>query len=81
MKISFVKIKNDEYSFKFAEKIGMEVKKIDNFEKTDEVLKNLVDNKFDTIIISNEVAGFSESILKKYNNDKKIKIIIAPSKK
>lgn len=81
MKISFVKIKNDEKSFKLMENIGLEVRKIEDTEKTDDVIKELVDNMYDTIVISNEVAGFSESIMKKYNKNKDLKIIIAPSKK
>lgn len=81
MKISFVKIENDKNSFKFAETLGLDVRRINDFEKTDEILKELVNNKYDTIVISNEVAGFSESILKKYNTNKNLTIIIAPSKK
>lgn len=34
----------------------------------------------DTIIVTNEVASFSEDIIKKYNKDESISIIIAPNK-
>ena len=37
----------------------------------------LIKKEYDTIIITNELAGFSEDIIKKYAKNKKIKIIIS----
>ncbi len=34
----------------------------------------------DTIVITSEVAGFSEDIIKKYHKNEDIRIIIAPNK-
>lgn len=34
----------------------------------------------DTIILTNEVASFSEDIIKKYNKNENINIIITPNK-
>ena len=59
---------------------GMDVYKIKDLEKTDEKIKELIDQKYDTIVISNEVASFSEDIIKKYGKVQNVNIIIAPGK-
>ena len=41
-------------------------------------MEDLVKNNYKTIVLSNEVAGFSEDIIKKYQNNKDINIIISP---
>ncbi len=56
---------------------GMDVFDIDNLEETDKKIDELVKNNYNTIIISNEVASFSEDIIKKYNKSKNVNIIIA----
>ena len=43
-------------------------------------MKELIKNNYDTIVISNEVAGFSEDIIKKYQKSKNIKIVISLDK-
>ena len=43
-------------------------------------IQKLVDKDYRTIVISNELAGFSEDIIKKYNKSKNVNIIIASSK-
>ena len=81
MKISCIKGKNDENSFKILKNFGADIYEIDDFEKTDDTIKQLVDADYKTIWITNELASFSEDIIKKYNKDKEINIIIAPSNK
>ena len=49
-----------------------------NDEKTDEKIRELVDKNYTTIVVSNEVASFSEDIIKKYNRIENVNIIIAP---
>lgn len=78
MKISWIKKEDDNYNFKIAERLGMDVYRIGNMEEIDTKMKELVDKRYDTIVLSNEIAGFSEDIIKKYNNDKNINIIISP---
>lgn len=78
MKISWIKYEKDNKDFKIAEKLGMAVYKIDNPENVDIKIKELVDNNYNMIILSNEIAGFSEDIIKKYQNNKNINIIISP---
>ncbi len=78
MKITLLKGSNDTKSFKIFESFGANVQKIDDLEKTDEKIKELINNDYRTIIMTNEVAGFSESIIKKYSKTNEIKIIIAP---
>ncbi len=80
MKITLLKSSNDKKSFKIFENFGAEVHKLDDLEKTDDKIKELVRNNYRTIIITNEVASFSESIIKKYSKTNEIKIIIAPPK-
>lgn len=79
MSISWLKGSNDKKSFKIFESFGMDVYKVNDLEKTDEKIKELVDKKYTTIVLSNEVAGFSQDIIKKYNKIKNVNIIIAPS--
>ena len=80
MEITFLKGSNDKKSFKMFEKLGAEIYKVDDLEKTDDKIKELVNKNYTTIIMTNEVASFSESIIKKYRKSEDIKIIITPQK-
>lgn len=80
MKISCIKYIKDNNSFSFFKAIGANVVELEDLEKTDEELKKIVENEYKTIFISNEVASFSEDIIKKYNKNEDIRIIITPSK-
>lgn len=81
MEISCLKSAGDKKSFKLFKGLGMDVYDIDNLENTDEKIKELIQQNYNTIIISNEVANFSQDIIKKYKKTENINIIIAPSKK
>lgn len=76
MKISWIKSQEDNKNFKFIERLGIEVIKIDSREKIDNKIKELIEAEKNTIIITQELAGFSEDIIKKYSKNKDIKIII-----
>lgn len=80
MKISWIKYKEDD-SFKLFKNLGMDVYDIDDFDMIDNKLKELVDSNYKTIVLSNQVASFSEDIIKKYKKSDDISIIIAPNKK
>ena len=80
VKISWIKEQNDNKNFKVAEKMGMSVYKLENPEEVDKLMEDLVKQDFHTIILSNQLAGFSEDIIKKYKNDKQINIIIGTRK-
>ncbi len=80
MKISWMKYEKDDISFKVPEKLGFDVFKIENPELTDNKIKELINKRYDTIILTNEIAGFSEDIVKKYSRDRNINIIIARDK-
>ncbi len=77
MRISWLKAKDDNKSFRFQKNIGFDVYEIDDLEDTDKKINELVNNKYSTIILSNEVASFSTDIIKKYSKDDNINIIIA----
>jgi len=79
MRISCIKYSKDNNSFSFLKAIGANIIELNDLEKTDEELEKLVKNKYKTIFISNEVASFSEDIIKKYNKNDDIKIIITSS--
>ena len=81
MRISYIKFKDDNTSYKFVEKIGMDVFEIDDPEEIDNKIENLKNHQYDTIVISNELASFSNNLIDKYEKDKKIKIIITPNKR
>jgi len=78
MKISWIKYEKDNKDFRIAERLGMDVYRIESPEQVDNKMKELVNKHYDTIVLSNEVAGFSEDIIKKYQNKKDVNIIISP---
>ncbi len=80
MKISWIKYEKDNKDFRIAERLGMDVYKIERPEEVDNKMQELVNDNYKTIVLSNEVAGFSEDIIKKYQNNKDINIIISPRK-
>lgn len=80
MKLSWIKYEKDSRNFKMPEALGFDVFKLQDLEETDNTIKKLISQNYDTIIISNEVAGFSQDIIKKYQKDKDIKIVISLDK-
>lgn len=78
MKISWIKYEKDNKDFRIAERLGMDVYRIESPEEVDSKMQELVNDNYKTIVLSNEVAGFSEDIIKKYQNNKDINIIISP---
>lgn len=81
MKISYIKFKNDNSSFKFVKVLGMDIFEIEEPEQIDNKIKELRQNKYDTIVITNELASFSNDIIDKYQKDNKFRIIITPNKR
>lgn len=80
MKISWIKQENDNKNFITAERLGMDVYKLENPEEIDEKIKKLINEDYKTIILSNDVAGFSSDIITKYKNNNDINIIISSRK-
>ena len=78
--MSWIKYEKDDISFKVPEKLGFDVFKLDEPEEADNKIKELIDKRYDTIILTSEIAGFSEDIIKKYNKDRNVNIIIAQDK-
>ena len=77
MKISWIKYEKDYRSFKLPETLGFDVFRLQDLEQTDGLIKKLVQQNYDTIVISNEVASYSSDIIKKYPKNKKVKIVIS----
>jgi len=81
VKVFWIKEESDNKNFIIAERLGMPVCRLKNPEEIDEKIKNVIrENNYDTIVISNDIAGFSEDIIKKYNNNKNVNIIISTRK-
>ncbi len=79
MKISWIKYKNDNKSFRFFKNIGMDVVDIENREDIDNAINSLVSNDYKTIILSSDVAAFSNDIITKYQKSDDINIVIMPN--
>lgn len=80
MSIAWIKRKSDNISFILPKSFGMKVYEIEDLEETDEKIKELIKNNCNPIVVSNEVASFSEDIIKRYSKDETINIIIAKQK-
>lgn len=80
MKVSWIKYEKDKDSFKIPETLGFDVFKLKDPEETDQKIKELIKQDYRMVVVSNEIAGFSEDIMTKYNHDKNINIIIASRK-
>ena len=78
MKLSWIKLAEDDQNFKVPEKLGMHIEYLKAPEQIDEKLAELLKEEYDTIMITNELAGFSEDLIKKYYEDETVKIIISP---
>ena len=76
MKICWIKQEEDDGSFILFEKIGMNVVRINEPDQIDKKINELIESKYNTIVLSSELAGFSEDIIKKYNKNDDIHIII-----
>ena len=80
MKISWIKQEDDNRNFAIAERLGLGVYRLNNPEDVDKKMQDLVNQNCKTIVLSNDIAGFSEDIIKKYRTDKNVNIIISPRK-
>lgn len=80
MKISFLKTTQDKESYKIAQGFGMDIFEIDDPEKVDSKIQELKQEQYTTVFIPSDLASFSENIIKQYQYDPAIKIIITPSK-
>ena len=76
MQISWLKAANDNNSFKVLKNIGLDVFDIEDLDKTDEKIKELIDKDYKTIVMSYDVAANSSDIIKRYQKDENINIII-----
>ena len=80
MKISFLKIKDSE-NYKMMKGLGFDVCEIEKPDDVDLKMKELKENKYTTIVLSSDLASFSEDLISKYKEDSSISIIITPAKK
>lgn len=81
MKISWIRGKDDNESFKILKNLGFEVYNMENPENIDKKIEELVQSDHKIIILSNEIASFSGDIITKYQNQDDISIVITPGDK
>lgn len=81
MKISFLKYYKNKETFQFAKRLGLDILEIQEPEKIDKVIDHLKEKHYDTIVMEDELASFSENMVYKYKNDNAINIIILPNSK
>ena len=79
MKVSFIKYKDDKNRYKIAKMIGMDVFEINQPEEIDKQIEELEKQEYNTIFIPNNLASFSDNIVRKYKNTENLKIIITPT--
>lgn len=80
MKVSWIKLQQDKQSFRMPQNLGFDVFALQNNEEVDKKIDELITDKYNTIIVSNEVAGLSEKINKEYLRNKNVNIIISRDK-
>ena len=76
MRISWLKLDNDNKSFKIPS-FGMDVFSVNSTENVDNKIDELIRKNYNTIIVSNDVAGLSEKINKEYLYSKNVNIVIS----
>ena len=76
MKVSWIKLAGDKKNFRFPEMMGFDVFVLKVPEDADNKIDELIAQNYNTIIISKDLAGFSEKINTEYANNKKVDIII-----
>ncbi len=77
MRISWLKLNNDNKSFKIPTSFGMDVFSVNSTENVDNKIDELIRKNYNTIIVSNDVAGLSEKINKEYLYNKNVNIVIS----
>ena len=80
MKVSWIKLDSDRKNFKLQENLGFDVFSLEDDAHVDNKIDELITNKYNTIIVSNEVAGLSEKINKEYLHNRNVNIIISRDK-
>lgn len=77
MKVSWIRGKDDFESFKVLKNLGFDVYNMEDPENTDKKIEELVNDDYNIIILSNEIASFSSDIITKYKNQEDVSIVIA----
>lgn len=80
MRISWLKLDNDNKSFKIPTSFGMDVFSVNSTENVDNKIDELIRKNYNTIIVSNDVAGLSEKINKEYLYNKNANIVISKNR-
>ena len=80
MKVSWLRACNDNESFKMLKNLGFDVYNVTEPENTDREIEKLIQEDYNIIVLSNEIASFSSDIITKYQHQDEISIVIAPRK-
>ena len=77
MKVSWLRGKEDDKSFQVLKNLGFDVYNIEEPEKTDQKIEELIKDDCKIIVLSNEIASFSGDIITKYANQDEVSIVIS----
>lgn len=79
MKVTFIKYEKEK-NYQIPRLLGMNIEEIKRPELIDEKIEELKQQHCTTIVITNELASFSQNIINKYRYDSSLNIIITPTK-
>lgn len=77
MRVSWVKLENDKKSFRLPENLGFDVFCVNGSDNVDDKIDELITKDYSTIVVTNDVAGFSQKINQEYLKNKKVNIVIS----
>lgn len=77
MKIAFIKYEKGK-KYQIPKVFGLDVEVLKEPEQIDDKIEELKKKRYTTVVIPNELASFSEKVIKKYKYDSSINIIITP---
>lgn len=80
MDILFIKSKEDKNSFKIWKGFGFDIMELKNLDEVDNKIDEVIKKQCNTIVMTSEVANFSEDIITKYKKDNHVNIFIMKDK-
>ncbi len=81
LKFVCIKSKKDEDSFRMFKTLGTKIYELEDLEQVDNKIKECIEQQYNPIVLSNEVANFSGDIITKYQNSNLVHIIIASDRR
>lgn len=77
MKVLWIKLEKDRKSFRMLQSLGFDVISLKDDEDIDKKIDESITDNYNTIILSNSAAGFSQKINNEYLKNRNVNIIIS----